>query len=152
MPDFVANGKALLLADTVPVTGLVAIATGGIWDWDATGRLGINRSNAATTTAYSGGIIKPCLLLKMRTDLPFGAVADDAEQVTGARAMLEVWAYQDNGYATIKSMLNKVYSLWQGKRLGGYVCRWAGDFELPHDTDMDANVTRADYAVTYLRT
>lgn len=147
MPDFVANGKALLEADAT----LLALATGGIWDWDETGRKGINRSNTLTTAAFVNGMIQPCLLLKLRTDLPFGEIGDDAEQVTGARAMLEVWGYQDSGYASIRGMLDRVYSLWQGKRLGGYVCRWAGDFQLPRDIEMDACVERAEYAVIYLR-
>lgn len=148
MPDFVANGKALLEADTA---NLVLLATGGIWDWDETGRLGINRSNAATATAFTNGIIKPCLLLKLRTDLPYGEIADDVEQVSGARAMLEVWAYHDSNYAAIKAMLDRVFTLWQGKRLGGAVCRWAGTYQLPRDIELDACVERADFAVVYVK-
>jgi hypothetical protein len=150
MSDTLTSAKAILEADT-GMGNLVALATGGIWDWDETGRMGINRSNAATAAAWSNGIIKPCLLLKVRTSVPFGEVADDAAQVTGARDMLEVWAYQDNGYSTIKSMLARVYVLLQGKRVGGYVCRWALDVEPPRDVEMDANVQRSDYEVFWLR-
>ena len=148
MPDFVANGKALLEADSGV---LVPLATGGIWDWDETGRLGINRSNAATAAAFTSGIIKPCLLLKLRTDLPYGEIADDVEQVSGARTMLEVWGYHDSSPNAIKAMLDRTYTLWQGKRLGGYVCRWAGTYQLPRDIQLDANVERSDYAVFYVK-
>lgn len=145
MSDTLANAKTLLEADAT----LLALATGGVWDWDETGRMGINRTN--TPTAFTDGKIKPCLLLKLRSSVPFGDVADDAAQVTGARDMLEVWAYQDIGYATINAMLARVYTLLQGKPLGGFVCRWAGDISPQRDTDMDANVTRRDFAVVYLQ-
>lgn len=151
MSDTLANAKAILEADTTPVTGLVTLATGGIWDWDETGRMGINRSNDATAAAFANGIIKPCLLLKLRTSVPFGGIADDVEQVVSARDMLEVWAYQDSGYSTIKSMLARVYTLLQGKQLGGFACRWALTVEPLRDLEMDASVSREDYAVFWLR-
>ncbi len=150
MSDTLANAKTLLEADT---GNLVLLATGGIWDWDETGRLGINRSNTLTATAFDATtkIIKPCLLLKLRSSVPFGGLADDPAQIVSARDMLEVWAYQHSGYATIKSMLTRVYTLLQGKQLGGFACRWAMDIQPTRDTDMDASVERADYAVVYLR-
>lgn len=151
MSNTLANAKAILEADTVPVTGLVALATGGIWDWDETGRMGINRSNTLTAAAFTNSIIKPCLLLKLRTSVPFGDVADDSAHITGARDMLEVWAYQHSGYSTIKSMLARVYTLIQGQRLGGYVCRWAMDTQPLRDVEMDASVERSDYAVIWLK-
>jgi len=147
MSTTLASAKAILEADST----LLALATGGIYDYDETGRMGINRTNSATSSAYSGGIIQPCLLLKLRTSVPFGDIADDVRQVTGARDMLEVWAYQDNGYSTIKSMLDRVYMLLQGKQVGGAVCRWALDLQPLRDVEMDANVERADYAVVYVR-
>lgn len=147
MSDTLANAKAILEADAT----LLALATGGIWDWDETGRMGINRSNAATAAAWANGIIKPCLLLKLRTSVPFGGIADDAAQVVSARDMLEVWGYQDSGYATIKSMLGRVYTLLQGKQLGGFSCRWAMDIQPTRDLELDASVERSDYSVIWLK-
>lgn len=147
MSSTLSSAKTILEADAT----LVALATGGIWDWDETGRMGINRTNSATSAAYTSGIIKPCLLLKLRSSVPFGGIADDPAQLVSARDMLEVWAYSDNGYSTIKSMLDRVYTLLQGKQLGGFVCRWALDVQPPRDIEMDANVERSDYAVVYLR-
>lgn len=143
MSTTLASAKTLLEADAT----LLALATGGIWDWDETGRMGINRSNSATSAAFTSGIIKPCLLLKLRTSTPFGGIADDPGQIVTARDMLEVWAYQDNGYSTIKSMLARVFVLLQGKQVGGFVCRWALDVQPGRDVDMDASVERSDYAV-----
>lgn len=143
MSDTLANAKTILEADAT----LLALATGGIWDWDETGRMGINRSNAATSAAFTNGIIKPCLLLKLRSSVPFGGIADDASRIASARDMLEVWAYQDSGYATIKSMLARVYTDLQGQQLGGFSCRRDSRLQPPRDIEMDANVERDVYAV-----
>lgn len=145
MTATLANAKAILEADST----LVALATGGVWDWDETGRMGINRNN--TAAAFTNGIIKPCLLLKLRTSVPFGGIADDVTQIVSARDMLEIWAYQDNGYSTIKSMLDRVYTLLQGKQLGGAACRWAMNIQPTRDMDLDANVERSDFAVILLK-
>lgn len=145
MTATLANAKAILEADST----LLALATGGVWDWDETGRMGINRNN--TAAAFTSGIIKPCILLKLRTSVPFGGVADDSLKVVSAREMLEVWAYQDNGYSTIKSMLDRVYADLQGQPLGGYVCRWALSIQPTRDMAMDANVERSDFEVIVMR-
>ncbi len=147
MSNTLADAKAIWQGDAT----LLALATGGVWDWDATGRQGINRSNTLTAAAFNSGIIKPCLLFKLRSSVAFGGIADDPAQVVSARDMLEVWGYQHSGYATIKSMLARVYTLLQGKQLGGFSCRWAMDLQPLRDTEMDASVERADYAVVYLR-
>lgn len=148
MTATLANAKAILEADSA---NLVLLATGGIYDWDETGRMGINRNNAATSAAFGTTTIKPCLLLKLRTSVPFGGVADDSLKVVSAREMLEVWAYQDNGYSTCKAMLDRVYTLLQGQPLGGYVCRWALSIQPTRDMEMDANVERSDFAVIVMR-
>lgn len=145
MSTTLSSAKTILEADAT----LLALATGGIYDFDETGRMGIGRTN--TAAAFSGGIIQPCILLKLRSSVPYGGIADDVTQVTSARDMLEVWAYQDSGYSTIKSMLDRVYTLLQGKRVGGVSCRWALTYQPPRDPDMDANVERSDFAVVFLK-
>lgn len=145
MSDTLANAKTILEADAT----LLALATGGIYDFDETGRMGINRTN--TPAAFTNGIIKPCLLLKLRTSVAIDGLGDDPNRITAARDMLEVWAYQDSGYSTIKSMLARVYTLLQGKQLGGFVCRWTMDLQPLRDIEMDANVQRSDFGVFWLR-
>lgn len=148
MTTTLASAKTLLEADAT----LLALATGGIYDWDETGRMGINRSNSATSAAFSSGIIRPCLLLKLSSSVPFGDIADDASKIVSVREMLEVWAYQDNSYATIKSMLDRVYTLLQGERVGGVSCRFAQKVQPAiRDTEMDANVEYDRYAVIALK-
>lgn len=146
MPITLASAKTLLEADAT----LLALATGGIWDWDETGRMGINRTN--TPAAFVNGIIQPCLLVKLASSVPFGEIADDAAKLVSVREMLEVWAYQDAGYATIKSMLDRVYTLLQGTQLGGFSCRFAQKVQPAfRDTEMDACVEYDRYAVITLK-
>lgn len=145
MTATLANAKAILEADSA---NLVLLATGGIYDWDETGRMGIGRNNAATSAAFVNGIIQPCLLLKLASSVPYGDIADDSRHLTGARDMLEVWAYQDSGYSTIKSMLDRVFTLLQGQQLGGAACRWTQKVQPSmRDVEMDANVEYDRYAV-----
>jgi hypothetical protein len=151
MSTVLATAKAILEADTGT---LVPLATGGIWDWDETGRMGINRSNTLTAAAFdaTSRIIKPCLLLKLASSTPFGDVADDSAKVVSVREVLEVWGYQHTGYSTIKSMLDRAYTLLQGERLGGFKCRFAQKVQPSvRDIEMDASVEYDRYAAIGLK-
>lgn len=134
--------KAILEADAT----LLALATGGVWDFDETGRMGLSRT--ATPTAFtSAGIIKPCLLLKLRSTLPDGILQDDANQYQSAREIIEAWFYQDSGYATIESMRARVYHDLHAQRVSGtFQVVWAGDIRPGiRDPDLDANLERSEY-------
>jgi hypothetical protein len=142
--SILSSAKALLEADST----LTTAATGGVWDFDETGRLGINRTaNAAAFDATL--IIKPCVLLKLRSSTPDYILADDSSQYVSLREMLEVWFYQANGFSSIETMRNRVYALLHTKQFGGaFQCLWAGDVRFPvRDTDLDAFVERSDYTV-----
>jgi hypothetical protein len=134
--------KAILEADVT----LLAAATGGIFDFDETGRLGLSRTT--TPTAFDAtGIIKPCVLLKLRSSTPDFQLADDPTQYVSVREMLEAWFFSDNSYAAIETMRNRTYILLHGKQLAGtFVVRWAGDVRIPiRDMDLDSFVERSDY-------
>ena len=140
--------KALLEADAT----LLATATGGVWDYDETGRMGINRTT--TKAAFdSDKRIKPCVLLKTRDRVPDGALADDASQLLSYRQILEVWLYEDTGYANIDTMADRVYVLLHGKRISGtFHVAWTGDLRPgQRDLDLDANLQRADYLIRATR-
>lgn len=139
----VSAAKALLEADAT----LVAAATGGIYDLEETKRLGVNRTTVPG--AYdSDGIIKPCVLVKSRSAIPDGALADDGNQYVSLRQILEVWFYQDSGYSTIETMRNRVYLLLQAKQLDGtFMCYWNGDLTNQRDEEMDASVERSEFVV-----
>ena len=141
--SILSAAKALLEADST----LLSTATGGVWDFDETGRMGINRT--ANAAAFdSTGIIKPCVLLKLRSSTPDYILADDSNQYVSVREMLEAWFYQDGGFSSIETMRNRVFALLHTKQLGAWQCLWAGDIRFPvRDTDIDANVERSDFTV-----
>ncbi|MCC6454203.1 MAG: hypothetical protein IT328_04620 [Caldilineaceae bacterium] len=140
--------KTVLEADAT----LVALATGGIWDLNETGRMGLNRSNEATAAAFTNGMIKPCILVKLRSSNPAGDAVDEGEKVMSARDMVSVWFYQDSGLDQIDLMRERVRTLLNFKQLSGSGrCLWAGDSQPDHDIDLDANVQRSDYAVWHIR-
>lgn len=139
----VSAAKAILEADAT----LVAAATGGIYDFDETGANGISRTT--TPDAFDAHeMIQPCILVKLRSATPDGALQDEAEQYVSVREVLEVWFYEDSGYSTINTMRDRVYTLLQNVQLSGtFQCIWAGDVRNQRDTDLDASVERSEFAV-----
>lgn len=145
MSATLAAAKVILEADST----LLATATGGVWDATELGRMGLNRTNAPA--AFTSGVIKPCIVLKLRSSVPIDGIADDEAKVVAQREMLEAWFYQDSGFAAINTMRDRVFADLQGEQLGGFVCRWAFDSAQLHDIELDANVMRVDYAVHSLK-
>lgn len=137
--------KAILEADAT----LLATATGGIWDFDETGRLGINRTT--TPAAFDANeIIQPCVLLKLRSSEPDQALVDEGARYQSVNEILEVWFYEDTGYSNIETMRDRVWALLHAVQLSGtFMCLWAGDVRQARDTDLDASVERSVFqAVT----
>ena len=136
--------KAILEADVT----LLATATGGIWDFDETGRLGINRTT--TPAAFDDNeILKPSVLLKTRSSEPNPRLQDEGERYSGVTEMLEVWFYEDTGYSNIETMRDRVFSLLHAVQLAGtFMSLWAGGVRQARDTDLDASVERSVYQVT----
>lgn len=135
--------KTVLEADGT----LLATATGGIYDYDETGRLGISRTT--TPAAFdSNELIKPCVLLKSRSLRPDYILADDATQYVSAQEILEAWFYEDTGYTNILTMKARVYALLHTAALSGtFACYWIGDVQDQRDVDIDASVERSEYQV-----
>lgn len=139
--------KAILAADST----LLATATGGVWDITATGRLGINRTS--TPSAFDTyGIIKPCVLVRMRSATPDYILADDANQYTSVREMIECWLYESDGIANIDIMKLRIYALLHAKQLAGtFAVRWQGDTSIMRDITRDVNILRSDYLAVVKR-
>lgn len=148
MTSRVAAIKAVLEADAT----LLATATGGIFDWDETGRQGLSRT--ATPGAFdSNQVIKPTVLVKLRSAVPDGQLADDASQYVSLREVIEIWLYADNSYSAIETMRDRVYVLLHGKQIdGSFVVRWVGDVRPGiRELDLDAFVERSDYMAVVKR-
>lgn len=139
--------KAILEADAT----LLATATGGVWDWDEAGRQGLSRTT--TPAAFDAdGIIKPCVLLRARAEVPDYMLADDANQYVSVRQVIEAWLYQDAGYATIGTMKLRIYRLLHAQRLvGTFQVLWQGDAQPSRDLQLDASVERSDYLAVQKR-
>jgi len=139
----VSDAKAVLEADAT----LVALATGGIYDYAETGPDGISRTG--TPGAFdSNEIVEPCILLKSRGGVPDGALTDEGTQYLSVREALEVWFYEDTGYSNIEAMRDRVYTLLHATQLPDtFKVLWAGDVRSQRDTSLDANVERSEFAV-----
>jgi len=139
----VSEAKTILEADVA----LVALATGGIYDYAETGPNGISRTT--TPDAFdSNEIIEPCILLKSRGSTPDLQLVDEGTQYLSTREALECWFYEDTGYANIEAMRDRVYTLLHAVQLAGtFKMLWAGDVRNQRDTDIDANVERSEFTV-----
>lgn len=140
----VSDAKAVLEADTAI---LVALATGGIYDYAETGPDGISRTT--TPSAFDDNeIIKPCILLKSRGAVPDLALTDEGTQYLSVQEALEVWFYEDTGYTSIEAMRDRVYTLLHATQLANtFKLLWAGDVRSQRDTNVDANVERSEFTV-----
>jgi hypothetical protein len=140
--------KARLEADAT----LLAIATGGVWDYDETGRLGINRGNTTAAFDATTGVIKPCVLVRARSAVPDFILRDIDGQYNSVRQVVEIWMYQDSGYTTIETMKSRVYALLNATQVtGAFFVSWAGDIGEQFDYDLNACVERSDYLVNTYR-
>lgn len=133
--------KTLLAADAT----LLATATGGVHSFDSVGRMGINRTNVPSAFD-SNGIIKPCVLVRLRNSNPDPALQDDTGQYVATRSIVETWLYQDSGYSTIETMHDRIYALLHAQRVTGlFRCEWAGTIRSQYDYELNASVERADW-------
>lgn len=141
--SIVSDAKAVLEADAA----LVALATGGIYDYDETGPDGISRTT--TPDAFdTNEIIKPCILVKSRGGTPDGALVDEGTKYLSIQAPLEVWFYEDSGYTNIEAMRDRVYTLLHTYQLAStFKALFAGDVRAVRDTAIDANVERSEFTV-----
>ena len=130
---------------------LLALATGGVWNFEQTGTKGINRT--LTPAAFDAtDILKPCILVSQRNANPDPSIQDDTGQVMAVRHICELYFFQDSGYSTIESMKNRCYALLHAQRLTGMIrTEWAGDMRLGRDLDLNAFVERVDYLNIYIR-
>src|SRR5690348_12611347 len=91
--------KARMIDDTTasPVIGsgtaLMAILTGGVFTKGAVGREGITRESAPS--AFSGGFLQPCALVKQRGLVPDGKIRDEETQAVSGTQVIEVYLYED---------------------------------------------------------
>lgn len=92
---------------------LMAILTGGVYTAGELGFEGITRETAAG--AFDADLyLKPAALVRQRGLVPDGMVEDDVDQDTSVRQVVEVYLYQDTGYASIDLAASRLFVLFQG--------------------------------------
>jgi hypothetical protein len=142
--------KAVLVVDAT----LLTTATGGVYIWADTNRMGLSIETVPAAFDATTGLIKPCLLIKGRGERPDGGIADDTAQQVSTLETVEIWFYEDTGYTNIEAMRARVYKLLHGKHFNSSIfVRWAGDpLAQMRDEEMgNVSVERSDYDVRSIK-
>lgn len=136
--------QALKTALSGDVT-LAALATGGIHDLASLGRQQLEITDLTSGTP----IIRPAVLIRWTTQTPFSAAVLKAR-----RGFVELYYYDDsaNGYATIRSMRERVFALLHRQTVtiteptNDYVWRfsWAGVVEEQTDESLGGAAMERD--------
>jgi len=130
-------------------TALMAALTGGVFTSAGVGREGITRETAPTAFD-ANGYLKPCALVRQRGITPDGIVYDGMMQVTSVRQVVEIWLYQDGGYTSIDTAVNRLYQLFQGYVMSGtHEIRLAGVLDRQRDPGAlaGASLVRLDWQI-----
>src|SRR5688572_20943251 len=94
---------------------LVTMATGGIHQLEDLGKLGLNRS--LHPGSFTNGMVKPTIVVRQRSNTPTYDVVDEGNQIISARAVVEIWYYEQLGYNIINAMRDLVYPLLHDKKV-----------------------------------
>lgn len=129
---------------------LLTILTGGIYDYDETGRTGISKTN--TPAAFTGPILNPCAMVKVRSTVPQGDIADSPAQKLSVVRVVEIYLYQENGYVNIENAQNAIFTLLHEKRFSWGYMRWANTLEGRSAEELNgARLIRADYQIDTIK-
>lgn len=140
--------KARLSGDAT----LAAIAMGGVHDPESLGRQELELKDI---TAINSPLIKPAVFIRWTTEDPF-----DVPAINAVRAFVEIYFFQDKGYASCQSMRERVWLLLHQQRvsfdapagwhLGVFI--WAGDvLQMQDDSLGGASMERSRYEVHLTR-
>lgn len=146
----------LLQADTDGMNGVADLLTGGIYAKSQIGKMGIDKNNSATSSAYvvANGYpaLQPLVVVRLRSLVPQGNRHDRNNQHAGARGTLELWFYDENNYTTIESARDRAYTLLQAKTIAN-VGLLSLDNRLLGQRAQDLNdaaLLRDDYTITQI--
>jgi hypothetical protein len=140
--------KTLLSGDAT----LAALATGGVHDPDSLGRQELELKDICATNSP---LARPAVFIRWTTEDPF-----DVTAINAVRAFVEIYFFQDKGYATCQQMREQTWTLLHQKRLtfdypAGWhlgVFIWAGDvLQMQDDSLGGASMERSRYEVHLTR-
>lgn len=113
---------------------LMAILTGGVYVAGELGREGITRTSAPSAFD-SNGYLKPCALVRQRSQVSDSQVIDQIEQIASETRIIEIYLYEDSGYTNIDSALSRLFTLFFGYQFsnGGFPLEWIGTLDRERD-------------------
>jgi hypothetical protein len=139
------TGSPVIVAGTPVMTTLI----GGIFTKAAVGRDGITRDSAPGAFDASG-YLKPCALIKQRGLVPDGGIRDGITQDISASQTVEIYIYEDSGYANIDAALERIRDLFIGHHFtSSFEVAWVNliDRERDEGALQGASMARIDFQV-----
>jgi hypothetical protein len=143
----------LLEADT-GAGGVATLLTGGIYTYEETGRLGINRNKTPNAFDTTTKILKPCAVVRDSNTVSDGVIADDVLKNMSYQESVRIWLYNDGdaGYSTINTVQDRLFALLHGVRVSGCVLRWQVDIKTERDPSLNnACMARSDFLARGVR-
>lgn len=130
-------------------TALMATLTGGVFTKAAVGREGITRDSASS--AFSGGFLLPCALVKQRGLVPDGQIRDEETQVVSGTQVIEVYLYEDSGYTSIDAARSRLVKLFLGHQFSdSFPVEWINLIDREREIGsalLGASLVRVDFLV-----
>jgi hypothetical protein len=132
---------------------LTAILTGGVYTRAEVGRDGITRESAPAAFD-ADGFLKPAALVRQRGLVPDGVVRDQIERVASAAQVVEIWLYEDRGYASIDGALEELFGLLEGYQFeSGFPAEWINTIDREQDEGAlaGASLARMDFLINVVK-
>lgn len=101
----------MLLSDNTGQGNIVSLATGGVYSYDFTGRLGLNEDTLPQAYNAVDGSLNPTIIVRERSEVPDGGILSSYNQLMSVRATMEVYCYADGakGFSIPETMKKRVY-------------------------------------------
>jgi hypothetical protein len=132
---------------------LLATLTGGVFTYASLGREGLTRESLAAAFDATTKLLKPCAVVKQRTNTPDGAAVDMTDPMASAVQIVEIWLYQDTGYTSIDAATTRLFDLFFGYQFAdSWELALIGGLDRQNDTGQlsGASMARMDWQVNSL--
>lgn len=130
---------------------LMSYLTGGVHDFSDVGRKGINRLQVPGAYSETSGLLKPVAVVIEADETPDGQAVNASDGFMSTVTPIYIFIYDsgDAGYATIKTVYDRIYSLLHTKQLpGAFQILWTGTQRDKREPLLkDAGFYRADFRV-----
>lgn len=130
------------------VSAISTALTGGLYTYEDTKRLGINRDTVSSAFDSTTGLLKPCCVIKERGEMGDDGIRDIG--VASYRRVVEIWLYADGDstYDTLETVQGLILTALDEQMIGSskHILRWFANPLKDKDPALDnALVMRSDY-------